>query len=103
MKSVPRKVPPGPLHVPVPHAPPKAPTNADRIAEIEKYGAKMRGFGELKAHLRGEDLSLQERAWAQCYDCNGYGADYVRDKGKEPCPCPECPLWPASQFGGMKV
>lgn len=82
---------------------PPAPPHEKKVAEIVKYGAKMRGFGELKAHLRGEDLSLQERAWAQCYDCNGYGADYVRDKGKEPCPCPECPLWPASQFGGMKV
>jgi len=95
-----RKKLPDPLHVPVPPQPKPA---LSKIQEIEKYGAKMRGYGELIAHVKGEELSLQERVWAACYDCNDYGTDYASDRKKEPCPCPECPLWPASQFGGMKV
>ncbi|MDI6615274.1 MAG: hypothetical protein QME27_01060 [Syntrophaceae bacterium] len=74
-------------------------TPRQTITDIRKHGARMRGQGELIAHLRGEELTLQERIWAAGYDCHGWGVDFKRDK--IPCDLTLCPLYPACQFGGQ--
>lgn len=58
------------------------------IKDIEKYGKKAKGKGELLKHLIGKKLSRAEAIIAMCYACNGYYAD-----GKCGCSIATCPLY----------
>jgi hypothetical protein len=46
------------------------------------------GGKELRKHLNGERLDLEEAVLSKCYDCMGRYVDGAMD-----CKIPECPLY----------
>jgi len=61
-------------------------TPEDKIQEIKKYGKKAIGRADLLKFYRGRQLSPTQSIKAMCYDCGGYGSDFIGDCENELCP-----------------
>lgn len=67
-----------------------------KIEDIEKYGLKAKGKGELLKFLNGTRLNSSQTVLAKCYDCMCYYSD-----GKNDCEVPECPNYAKMPYRGQ--
>lgn len=68
-----------------------------KINDIEKFGKKARGKGELLKYLGGARISALQTILAKCYECMGYYID-----GKNDCKVPLCPNYPKMPYRGKE-